>query len=40
MKSHERYNSSSDDMAGESAKVTESEVTEPGLQADSPSFDT
>jgi hypothetical protein len=36
MRSHERLNRRSASVSGESRQVTESGVTEPGLQADSP----
>ena len=36
MRSHERLNRRSANVSGESRQVTESGVTEPGLQADSP----
>jgi hypothetical protein len=36
MRSHARYNGSSDDLGREGAQVKKRGVTEPGLQADSP----
>ncbi len=38
MRSHERLNRRSASVSGESRQVTESGVTEPGLQAGSPTY--